>query len=132
MNIPATEYSVDLKLNSILFAKIIEQLSIFATAIIIMCSEKEVSLKTTKESIIDCGEMEVKIDFYDMVEYAIEEDLMLKLKFSVDYLQWIVQFSRVSPHTSIHFKKDTPLKQRYELEEEGFIQFFLAPQYEDY
>ena len=132
MYIPSTEYSVDLKLNSPVFEKIIEQLTLFAKVADINCSEEEVSIKTTKDSSIDCGVMEVKINFEDMLEYAIEEELILALKFSLDYLHWMVQFSKLSPQTYLHFKKDTPMKQRYELDNDSFIQFFLAPQYDDF
>jgi len=132
MQIPPTEYSADLKLNSSVFEKIIEQLALFAKVVDINCSEEEVFIKTTRDSSIDCGIMEVKIHFEDMLEYAIEEELILALKFSLDYLNWMVQFSKLSPQTSLHFKKDIPMKQRYELDDNSFIQFFLAPQYDDF
>jgi len=132
MQIPPTEYSVDMHLTASVFEQIIEQLLLFAQTVKISCSENAVSMITTKETSIDCGQMEANISFEDMTEYAIEEDLILHLTFSLDYLNWMVQFSKLSAGAYIHFKKDIPMKLRYDLEHDSFIQFFLAPQYEDY
>ena len=132
MNIPPTEYSADIEFPSAIFEKMIEQLLIFAKTLKITCTEEEVLLETTKETANDCAQMEAKINIDDMTEYTIEEELTLHLTFSLDYLNWMVQFSKLSPQVSIHFKKDIPMKLRHDLDDNGYIQFFLAPQYEDY
>ena len=132
MQIPPTEYTADIILTSNVFEKIIEQLLIFSDSVKITCSEDLVSLKTTSSSTSEFGEMEAKINFDDMTEYAIEEDTTLNLTFSLDHLNWMVQFSKLCNEMSIHFKKDVPLKLTYNLVEDCFIQFFLAPKFEDY
>ena len=132
MHIPPTEYSVDLKVQALIFDKIINQLSIFAGTVKVICSEIKVLLQTTKDSAIEQGDMNVKIGYEDMLEYAIEEDLVLELTFSLSYLTWMLQFSRLTTELYVHFKKELPMKIRYELDDESFIQFFLAPQYDDF
>ena len=132
MQIPPTEYTVDLLLASTVFEKIIEQMLVFADSVKVSCSEEKVSLKTTSLSSTECGQMEANIHFDDMTEYAIEEDTTLNLTFSLGHLNWMVQFSKLSKEMSIHFKKDIPLKLTYNFDEDSFIQFFLAPKFEDY
>lgn len=132
MQIPPTEYTADLILAATVFEKIIEQLIIFADSVKVTCSENTVSLKTTNSSSHDCAQMEANIHFDDMAEYAIEEDTTLNLTFSLDHLNWMVQFSKLCNEMSIHFKKDVPLKLTYNITEDCFIQFFLAPKFEDY
>lgn len=132
MQIPPTEYTADLLLAATVFEKIIEQLILFADSVKVACSEDAVSLKTTCSSTSECGKMEANIHFDDMTEYAIEEGTTLNLSFSLDHLNWMVQFSKLCNEMSIHFKKDIPLKLTYNLTEDCFIQFFLAPKFEDY
>ena len=132
MQIPPTEYTADIILAAAVFEKIIEQLLIFADSVKVICSEDSVSLKTTSSSTSEFGQMEAKIQFDDMTEYAIEEDTTLNLTFSLEHLNWMVQFSKLCNEMSIHFKKDIPLKLTYNLTEDCFIQFFLAPKFEDY
>ena len=132
MHIPPIEYTVDLLLASTVFEKIIEQMLIFADSVKVSCSEEKVSLKTTSLSSSECGQMEANIHFDDMTEYAIEEDTTLNLTFSLDHLNWMVQFSKLSKEMSIHLKKDIPFKLTYNIGENCFIRFFLAPKFEDY
>jgi len=132
MHIPSMDYSVDLRFKSSIFEKIIEELLIFAQTVSVTCSEEMISLKTTKASSMDCGAMDVKINFDDLLEYAIEEDLVLNLIFSLNYLNWMVQFSKLSSEVGVHFKKDIPMKMVYILDENCFIQFFLAPQFDEF
>ena len=132
MGIPSTEYTADLQIRSILFEKIIEQLLVFAETVSIRCTEENISLKTTKESALLEGEMEVNINFEDMTEYIIEEEADLTLRFSLKYMKWIVQFAKLSQDTHIHFKLDIPMKLTYKLGEGSFIQFYLAPQFDEF
>ena len=132
MHIPPIEYTADLQLDSVVFEKIIEQLLVFANSVKICCSESEVSLKTTHSSSLECCQMDANINFDDMKEYAIEEDAILHLTFSLEHLNWMVQFSKLSPEMFIHFKKDIPMKLTFNIGENCFIQFFLAPKFEDY
>ena len=132
LGIPPVDYTVDLQLRGSVFEKIIEQLSIFADTVKISCSEEKVSLKTTKESSLLIGQMEARIGFEDMTEYLIEEEETISLAFSLKYLNWMVQFSQLSEIMNIHLIEDLPLKIKYNLEGDSYIQFFLAPQQDDF
>ena len=132
MGIPNTEYTADLQIKSLLFEKIIGQLLVFAETVSIRCTEEDISLKTTKESALLEGEMEVNINFEDMTEYIIEEEADITLRFSLKYMKWIVQFAKLSQDTNIHFKLDIPMKVTYKLGEGSFIQFYLAPQFDEF
>ena len=132
LGIPNVDYTADLQLKGSIFEKIIEQLSIFADTVKISCNDQQVSLKTTKESSILLGQMEVNINFEDMNEYLIEEEADISLSFSLKYLNWMVQFTHLSSDMNIHFMEEVPMKIKYDLENESYIQFFLAPQYDDF
>ena len=132
LGIPDVDYTADLQLKGPIFEKIIEQLSIFADTVKISCNDKQVSLKTTNESSILLGQMEVNINFDDMNEYLIEEEADISLSFSLKYLNWMVQFAHLSNDMNIHFMEDTPIKIKYDIENNSYIQFFLAPQYDEF
>lgn len=132
LGIPDVDYTADLQLKGGIFEKIIEQLSIFADTVKICCNDEQISLKTTKESSLIAGQMEVNINFEDMTEYVIEEEADICLVFSLKYVNWMVQFSQLAEQMNIHFMEEVPMKIRYNLEHSSYIQFFLAPQFDDF
>ena len=121
LNVPDVEYVADIQINSSLLEKTIEQLQIFANALNVKCSEDVVALETTLESSIEHGQMKAEIHFEDMKEYLIEEDETINLNFNLQYLNWMVQFSRVAGDVNMHFSPDIPMKLKYNLDnvEEG-------------
>jgi len=145
--VPEVEYDADITIRSKIFEKTIEQMMGFATILNIRCSEEAVELETTKESTIGNGSAKANIHLDDMQEYLIEEDGNIDLNFNLDYLNWMVQFAPLSEYASIHFSPQYPMRLRYDLDvttdnpvadeevgsdQENYIEFYLAPQMEDF
>tara|TARA_B100000900_G_scaffold258152_1_gene220014 strand:+ start:2874 stop:3680 length:807 start_codon:yes stop_codon:yes gene_type:complete len=139
LEIPDTEYTADIHMVSNQFTELVNQLSIFGNEIKVKCSE-DIRLTGTGE----LGSMDAVIKEDDILMYAIEEDTVLDLNFSMSYINMMVAFGRINKKVQIHISDAMPMKIQYgmdnfmdeeeEDEDEGdknYIRFFLAPKIED-
>jgi len=136
LGIPDMEYEVDIKLNSIGFEKIMNQLNMFGEALEIECGKDEnVYMRTDG----DAGKMQVIMKEGDIIEYAYDDEMKLTISFSLKYLAMFSKFSKLNSICSLHMSRDQPLKMMYGLDswmEEGeesdnetlnYFRFYLAP-----
>lgn len=133
LNIPETEYDVDIEIDSGSIANYINQMLIF---------DETFTLRTTQENIIltsksESGSMSITMQEESIISYAIEEGLDLSLNFSLNYIKKICAFSRMTKSTFINMKRETPMRFHQSLDNKGFnesenyIRFYLAPKIED-
>jgi proliferating cell nuclear antigen len=133
LNIPETEYDVDIEIDSGSIANYINQMLIF---------DETFTLRTTQENIIlssknESGSMSITIKEESIISYAIEEELDLTLSFSLNYIKKICAFSKITKSTFINMKKNTPMRFHQSLDNKGFnesenyIRFYLAPKIDD-
>ena len=73
------------------FTELVNQLSIFGNEIKVKCSE-DIRLTGTGE----LGSMDAVIKEDDILMYAIEEDTVLDLNFSMSYINMMVAFGRIN------------------------------------
>ena len=132
LKVPNVEYTADITLPSKIIEQLINDLVLFATTVNIQASEEGVNIETTKSSSITQGVMKTSIKIEQMEEYCIEEDEKINLNFSLTYLKWMVEFSKLSTLVSFHLSSEYPFKMKYDLKDNSRLLVFLAPQIDDY
>lgn len=138
LGIPDMEYEVDLKLNSMAFEKIMNQLNIFGDTLEIECGKDDNVYLRTKG---DVGKMQVRMTENDIVEYAYDDEVELTISFSLRYLAMFSKFSKLNSACSLHMSRNQPLKMVYALdswmeeddekETVNYFRFYLAPKVDE-
>ena len=123
LDIPDNEYSVDLILPTKMFVSLSQELSMFDDSVCVVCKQDNVELVAKGNS----GTMKVNMNIDDVLEYAIEENISLDMKYSIQYFQMICQFHKLSDKVALGFSEETPMMMKYELDETSFVRFYLAP-----
>lgn len=134
LDIPDTEYSVDLTLQTSLYNDIINEIAKFSTILKMKLSEEEVTFKTglgTNDiTMIDCN-FEVKLDIENMVEFSIEEDANIVSCYNIKYLTQLSSLGKHFDTIYLGISKDIPLKLQFGNDENCIIRFYFAPKFED-
>jgi proliferating cell nuclear antigen len=138
--IPDMEYDVDLKLNSIGFEKIMNQLNMFGETLEIECGKDDTIYMRTDG---DAGKMQVRMKEDDIIEYAYDDEVELTIRFSLKYLAMFSKFSKLNSACSLHMSRNQPIKMMYALDswmeddEENdnktlnYFRFYLAPEMDE-
>ena len=126
LEIPETEYNVDIMIPTKSFADIIQELTIFHTDLKIICTDEKIDLIANGNN----ASMKANIDIDDLNEYAIEEDYEYKQHYSLEFVKLMTQFSKLSNEIFIGLSDSTPMKVEYKFQE-GVISLYLAPKIED-
>lgn len=142
LEIPKTDYSVDLKMVSSEFSELIDQLGIFGQELLIKCTDEKIEMTGQGEM----GKMTAVIKEEDILLYAIEEDTTIELLFGMDFVRNFATFSKVNKAINIHWSKEVPMKVEYSLDDaiddddddvseisgaSNYVRFYLAPKIED-
>lgn len=131
LSIPPMEYSAEFGIGSKSLHATNEQLSLFNETLTIHCSEDEIYLRSKG------NDGQLKVTLFDekcehITEFSIEEDLSLTLDFSIKHFNTFCRFLKVSDNVNLGFKKDTPMKFEYAMEDENIeLAFYLAPKISD-
>jgi proliferating cell nuclear antigen PCNA len=128
MQIPEQETNADIQLSSVNFSNVISQLKLFGDYATIKCNEEIIEF--TSHS-VETGKMKVNIDINDLNEYSITEDMELNMSYTLNYLNNISTFSKLTKNVFIHITEDFPIKIIYYLDDtedkEKSLCFYLAP-----
>jgi proliferating cell nuclear antigen len=128
MTIPPIEYVAEFTIPSGVFSGLINQLKMFGESMDITCSEEKIVLFSNS---IDSGKMSVEMNIDDLTSFSIDEGEELKLSFSLNYLHNICAFNKLSKEMEIKLANNFPLSIIYDLSNEGFMKFYLAPKIDD-
>jgi proliferating cell nuclear antigen len=123
MKIPSVDYDADFSLSSKQITDMFSQLSNFGTDIIIKCSEQDISLTTNGIT----GEMKVDVPIDDLSSYSIIEDDEILLTYSLSYINKMCITNKLSNDIEFSLSNNCPMKISYDLGENSFLQFFMAP-----
>jgi len=127
MIIPPIEYQADISLPSTDFALIINQLRGFGETLQMICNETNIEMITKS---IEQGKMSVIVKIDDVSGFAIEESCELDMSFSLNNLNIICSYSKISKEVDIKMHKDYPLFISFRTDE-IYIKHFLAPKIND-
>ena len=141
LTVPVADWSVDIQMVSDDLAKLIDQLSIFGSDLVVDCDEESVKLQSDGE----IGKMKAVIKDEDILMYAIEEDAEVRVKFAISYFSMFTSVSKVNKKVKIHIDEKLPIKIQYDMDDVmdendddeddeavNYIRFYLAPKIEDF
>ena len=132
MQIPDTEYDLNMGMASKKFKTLIDQLGEFGDTIDVIYSDDNIYLKSTS---IEEGEMKTEIKLDDLEECEVTEDMALLASFATKYLKNMTQFQKIANNIKISISNDIPIKISYIINdkdpENNYLSFFLAPKLQD-
>jgi proliferating cell nuclear antigen PCNA len=124
MMIPDTESQAEFSLPSIKFGVLVDQLRLFGDTIQFDCSESAIQLSSSSP---ESGKMLAEIPIEDITSFAIAEDIVLSLSYSLLHMHNICLYSKIAPEVTIHMSTDYPIKMIFAVGQEAQIVFYLAP-----
>lgn len=128
MEIPQIEYNAEFTVSSNIFTGLINQFNMFGESLDIKCSEEKIVLFSDS---INFGKMSVEMNIDDLTSFSINEGEELNMSFSLNYLHNICCFNKLSKEIDIKLCNNYPLLIIYQLSNEGFMKFYLAPKIEN-
>jgi proliferating cell nuclear antigen PCNA len=128
MEIPKNDYDSEFSINTKLIQDFFSQLIIFGDTITINCNETEIYLICSGEN----GEMKIKIEVDDLIDYSIIEGENIEVKYSLKYIQKTIFTKTIFENINFSISKELPLKISYSLENSSnTIDFYIAPKIEE-
>ena len=127
MEIPETEYTVDIIINSKKLKTSIDELAHFDDTIRISCKDELVDLSCDSTE----GSMKISFTSDDIEELGIIENESIQCSFAIKYISLMCNFYKLSEECILNISEDIPMQFRYNITETSFIRFFLAPKIDD-
>jgi proliferating cell nuclear antigen len=127
MDIPSVEYDAEFTINSKKINEIFSQMIIFGNDINIKCSEVKIDLITNGVT----GEMLVNIPIDDLNEFSILEGEEIDLDYSIVYINKMCLANKITSEVTFSISNNYPMKINYDLGNNSFINFFIAPKIKD-
>ena len=121
--VPTIEYDADFSLNTKQLYELTSQLILFGEILEITCSENGIHLNTSGEH----GKMTVDIPIDDLSEFTISEGEELQLSYSLNYIHKMCLTTKLSKDIEISISNDYPIRLKYDLGDESYVVFFVAP-----
>jgi proliferating cell nuclear antigen len=128
MEIPPIDYVAEFTVPSGVFSGLINQLKMFGDSMDITCSEEKIILFSNSP---DSGKMSVEMNIDDLTSFSINEGEELNLSFSLNFLHNICSFNKLAKEMEIKLVNNYPLAIVYDLSNDGFMKFYLAPKVDD-
>jgi len=132
LEIPDTEYKAVVKMPASEFQKICRDLTMFGDTVVINVDKEGVTFSVKGEC---AGSITVKQsgpkegEESGSVSISLEEKV--SLTFALRYLSSFAKATALSSTVTLALSPDAPLVVGYDIEELGFIKFYLAPKIED-
>jgi proliferating cell nuclear antigen PCNA len=131
--IPEIDDTIEIIIDSNIFAKSINQLTDFGDTLGFECNEDKMILSSKTDEL---SKMSIDVLTDDLESFSILEGVELKLNFSLKYLQNICKFCKISKNITLNVNPNHPMKLVYLLETDGEntgckMTFYLAPKMDD-
>jgi len=127
MVIPTTDYDAEFTLPSKKVTDMFSQLSNFGNNLNITCSEDCVDFKASGDTV----EMRVNIQTDDISSYAIVENEIINLSYSLIYVSKMCITNKLSDDIDFCLSNESPMKINYNLGNESSLIFYIAPKLSD-
>ena len=127
LGIPETNYSTFIKMSSSEFTKICRELS--ALAEVVNIDVRNNKAKFTFSGQDGSGCINLKTNYSEKEEHHIEIDCneMVNNSFGLKYLTSFSKASSLSSRVGLYLSSSFPLMIDYDIEDIGYIKFYLAP-----
>jgi proliferating cell nuclear antigen len=133
LGIPETEYNASITMSSAEFAKICRDLTILGDTVVISATKEGV--KFSVDGDLGSGNILVKQDGGSADDKSVGTSIELTepvtLTFALRYLNFFTKATALSDRVKLSISPDVPLVVEYNIEELGYIRFYLAPKIED-
>jgi proliferating cell nuclear antigen PCNA len=123
VTIPSVEYDAEFTISSKKIVEITSQMLSFGSDINVICTEEKINLITNGIN----GEMLVNIPIDDLNEYAISEDEIINLTYSLNYIHKMCLTNKISNQIQFYVSNQFPMKIKYDLGLDSSVIFFIAP-----
>ena len=128
MELPEPETLVDLTMNTLKFQELISQMSMFNNEVVFSFGEDNIKLNASGND----GSMRTEIKFDDVEEYAISEGTELTQSYSLKYISMMCSFHKLNPsELRMGFSESMPMHVKYNLDDDSYVSFYLAPKIEN-
>ena len=134
LTIPTVEYDADFSISSKQFAEMFAQLGEFGNNMRLICTEKQISMKTVGSE----SELTIDIPMELLTSYGIVEGETISLMYSLDYINKMCITSKLSNETEIYISNERPMKIMYSLSDADgespsgdYVTFYIAPRFEE-
>jgi len=127
MVIPTVDYDAEFSISAKKICEIVSQMMTFGTDINVKCSEEKIDLITNGIA----GEMIVNIPIEDLTEYSIIEGEEVNLSYSLNYINKMCLTNKLSNEIQFFISQQYPMKITYDLGDDSFIVFYIAPKIVD-
>ena len=123
LGIPMLEYDVDFTIETKHFTDLLAELNAFSQDINIICSVDKIELNAIGES----TKLKVNIPIDELNEYAIAEEDVLNMSFSLGHLCRMCCSTKLCQNVSVSLNNDYPMCLKYDLGDESVVYFYVAP-----
>jgi proliferating cell nuclear antigen len=132
LGIPETNYSCIIKMPSSEFTRICRDLAQFGESVIIACTKEGVKFSTSG----DIGSANIKLSQTASIDkeedaVTIEMQQAVCLTFACRYLNLFCKAAPLSSQVILSMSGDVPLVVEYQIEDLGYIRYYLAPKIEE-
>ncbi len=127
LEIPEVDYDVEFKIETKKFVEVLSELNTIGQNLNITCSESEVKLNATG----DTTKLNINIPVENLEEYAIAEDEIIDISFSLSHLCKMCVSIKISSTINISMSREYPMSLLYDLGDDSNILFFIAPKISD-
>lgn len=127
LEVPEVDYEADFSITSSVMTTIMDEMSIFNENAEIFCSEENIKITANGTE----GKMNTSIPIDSLNTFEIVDNETLKLVYSLDYINKIMSFNKISKEMSLHLSNDYPMKIMYSLDNDSYVRFFLAPKIDE-
>lgn len=125
MNIPTEDSEIDMVITSKKLTDLVSQFEIFDQTLSFDMSEDKVLMSASGDE----GSMTAKLSLEDsqLIDYAIVEDLTLKVSFALRYIKLMTAFNKLSEEVKLELSTNKPLFMTYDIGDDSKLKLVLAP-----
>jgi len=123
MGIPEVDYVVDLLIEAKKLIELFNELSVFGQDLNVVCTEDNVQFVSNGDN----GNLKVEIPADNLEEYAITEDAMINVSYSLSHLCKMCSSTKLSSNILIGISDEYPMLLKYDLGDESNAKFYIAP-----
>lgn len=125
--VPELSFPADIKTRSAILSEAIEDADIVAESVGFGLEEQKFMISA--EGDLSKADIEIKAD--DETNINNDNSMVIKAKYSVEYLKKMMAGSKLSDDVEIRFNTDYPLKLEYKVVDKMLLAFILAPRVEN-
>ena len=127
LDISEIKYNIIFSIKSKIIYDLINQLTMFGEDLEVSCDEENI---TFISSSADKGKMKSSVCFNDLDDFDIDIEEEKNLTFSLAYVKKLLSI-KITNNVKIYLIEEKPMKINYNLGDNSYANFYLAPKFKD-